>query len=274
MVRRLEILITEDSAKHLADARTVSEGYAFINFTFATTLEEAEILIERNRYDAVVTDVFFPIRKSEEPTSDSGLNLAKKVDAKGIPFVYNTSGNHHGRAYSEFLKESGKIWANHGFGTGKMIEAYPENPNAEKDTKQWNAAIDYTVLLVRSHRLGEGIARNIGSFLSFGPYGDYGELTEKMNNVLDETISIEDLCRQKNMIPLYPWSNDALKDGWEKGYVDTEKWSWNEEKDCLISLRSIKESDEKKFRETELKFRQDYVKALEFIRMTLIEYKK
>ena len=95
-IKKLEILITEDNSKHLADAREVSKEYTNINFTFVSTLNAAESLVKKNKYNAVVTDVFFPIQEGEEPTSDSGLSLAKTIDAKGIPFVYNTSGNHHG----------------------------------------------------------------------------------------------------------------------------------------------------------------------------------
>ncbi len=276
MTQKLEILITEDNVKHLANARSVSEQYVNINFTFASTLQKAENLVRQNRYDAVVTDVFFPAQEGEEPSSDSGLNFAKMVDAQGIPFVYNTSGNHHGGAYAQFLDLSRKIWNNYGFGSGKMIEAYPEDSNAEKDSKQWNAAINYAILLGRSQELDGSVREKIGSFLSFAPYGDYGTLTETIQRVRDESISPEEMCRQDNRPP-YDWSSDALRQGWKEKKIGS-KWGeeidWDKERDCFISLRATKKADEKWFSETEAGFKKDYVAALEFIRTTLAKYKK
>lgn len=276
MKQKLEILVTEDDAKHLADARSISGQYANINFTFASTLKEAECLVEQNRYDAVVTDVFFPVQEGQEPTSDSGLTLARKIDNQRVPFVYNTSGNHHGKAYSQFLDESRKIWNNNGFGTGKMIEAYPEAPNAEKDTKQWATAINYAVLLAKSQELKESIRKKIGSFLSFLPYGDYGKLTETMKKVLDSSMSPEELCRNVGKPPHF-WSSGAIHLGWKEKKIGT-KWGeeidWDKEKDCFISLRPTKEDDEKWFNETEARLKKEYVRALDFIRTTLAEYRK
>jgi CheY-like chemotaxis protein len=277
MIQKLEILVTEDNAKHLADARLASEQYANINFTFARTLQEAESLVEQNKYDTVVTDVFFPAQEGDEPSSDSGLSLAKKVDAQGTPFVYNTSGNHHGRAYSQFLDLSRKIWDNYGFGSGKMIEAYPEDSNAEKDSKQWNAAINYAILLGRSQELDESVRKKIGSFISFAPGGDYGKLTETMQRVLDESISPEEMCSRKNSKPPYSWSSDALYQGWDQEKIGSE-WGteidWDKERDCFVSFRDTKEADEKWFSETEARFKKDYVVALDFIRTILAEYRK
>ncbi len=200
---KLEILVTEDSEKHLADARSVGKGYTNINFTFARTLQEAESLVRQNRYDAVVTDVFFPVQEGGEPASDSGLSLAKIVHERGIPFVYNTSGNHHGRAYKQFLeparaisREIMKIWDNNEFGTGKMIEAYPEDSNAEKDTKQWGAAINYAILLGRSQGLSNEVRKAVGKLVKFSSYGDYGRLSGVFELILDESVSQEELERE------------------------------------------------------------------------------
>lgn len=273
--KKLEILVTEDNVKHLTDARSVSGQYVDINFTFASTLQEAESLIEEKGYDAVVTDVFFPIQEGGEPTSDAGLNLAKKVDAKNIPFVYNTSGNHHGEAYSKFLEESRKIWDNDGFGTGKMIEAYPEECEAEKDTKQWNAAIDYAILLARAKGLEEKVRDKIGSFLKFASYGDYGKLTSKIQRALDKSLSLEELGRIGDDVDRTYWSGDALEKGKEEGkeiIEEKRKVTWGGFSGAYEIIKKILDKDWS--RETETKFKQDYAKALEFIRTTLTEYRK
>src|SRR3989344_3256379 len=203
--QRLDVLVTEDNEKHLADARSVSERYTNMDFSFARTLQEAESLVERNRYDAVITDVFFPVQEGGEPTAGSGLSLARKVDEQGIPFVYNTSGNHHGRAYKQFLEparsvseEISGIWDNDRFGTGKIIEAYPEDANGEKDTKQWGAAINYVILLCRSKYLGDDSRKAVGELVKFSSYGgyDYGRLSRVFELILDKSVSQEKLERE------------------------------------------------------------------------------
>ena len=275
MVQKLEILVTEDNPKHLADARLVSDEYANISFSFASTLQEAEDLVRQNKYYAVVTDVFFPAQEGEEPTSDSGLRLAKLVDSLGIPFVYNTAGNHHGRALAQFVTESRKIWDNFGFDTGKLIEAYPRDQDSESETKQWNAAFNYAILLARAQELDEETKLRVGCFTHFGSYGDYGKLTETMQRSLDESVPIEDLCR-KQYRPYCYWTDSALEQGQEENRIST-KWKvdidWDEERDCIVFLKDTKEADEEWFRETEAKFREEYVSARDYLRDTLAEYR-
>ena len=286
-IKKLEILITEDNSKHLADAREVSKEYTNINFTFVSTLNAAESLVKKNKYNAVVTDVFFPIQEGEEPTSDSGLSLAKTIDAKGIPFVYNTSGNHHGEKYIEFLQMSRSIWNNYKFGTGKMVESYPENPDVEKDTKQWSAAINYVILLATSDGLKKCVREKVASLLSFAPYGDYGQLTEKMRNAIDESLPIEEgfkvrtqyYSKQPGSLLYLPiWTSDTIdsiltekKMEWNERDI---KFKWEEGKNKYISLRDTKDEDEKWFAETEAKHKKHYIKALKYIRSTITKYRK
>lgn len=206
MAQRLEILITEDNVKHLADAKSVSEQYVNIGFTFASTLQEAEQLVGQNKYDAGVTDVLFPAKVGDEPRSDSGLKLADMLDAKGIPFVFLTAGNHHGNTYVGFKEglearwyRRGIIGYGHNLGiliSGKVIEGYPEDQNAEKDTKQWDAAISHVILLASLRELDENVRKKFDKTLSanyifgFSWWGDYGQLTGTMQKLLDESIPL------------------------------------------------------------------------------------
>ena len=83
---------------------------------------------------------------------------------------------------------------NDGFGTGKMIEAYPEDEYTEKDHKQWGAAINYAILLGTADELDDLTKDKIGEYLGFASYGDYGKLTQRIQRVLDENNSFEYLC--------------------------------------------------------------------------------
>lgn len=185
MSNKLEILVTEDNEKHLADVKLISEQYINVNFTYASTLDEAEDLVRKNHYDVAVSDVFFPFSEGEEPNSYAGIGFGKALNKKNIPFVYNTSGNHHGFAFKGFLDERKELFSNDSqFSSGKVIEAYPKDSNAEADTKQWNAAINSSILLGKSEGLDDSVREDVGKILDFAPYGDYGKLTEKMDSVL------------------------------------------------------------------------------------------
>ncbi len=248
-MKSLELLIVEDNLKHLADAKSVCRRYRNINFTFAGTLEEAERLVSKNTYDAAVIDVFFPAKAGEEP-KNAGFDLAKIVDGKGTPFVYNTSGNHHGGKYQDFLDKSRNVWNNGGFGIGKMIEAYPQDANAEKDTKQWWAAINYAILLAKSSEMSEEIKSGIGDVLHFAPYGDYGELTKKMEAVLlKEKLELEPICgnpevnsfvkqaHQYNEAKKFIWKtlNEEYKKTSNEGYKNSYEVEKIKNKECKKS---------------------------------------
>jgi hypothetical protein len=266
ITQTLEILIIEDNEKQLADARAISSQYKNINFSYAVNFNEAERLVTEKKYDAVVTDVFFPINTGEEPTSDSALNIAKLIDSKSIPFVFNTSGNHHGCKYQKFLEKSRKIWNNCGLGIGKMIEAYPHEAHLEKDTKQWNAAINYAVLLAKSKELSEDVKGIIGELIYFTPYGDYGQLSKKFNEVLDPKNSIENLCTNSYETINLPWSRKAFYKG--TGEIKL-RGDWNRKKQSYNSRDDVENNW---FIQSELEFKEQYVETLNFIRNTLSEY--
>lgn len=279
MTRILEILVTEDNPKHLKDALELSKKYRNTHFYFASTLDEAKTLLGQRRYDAVVTDVFFPAKKGDKPSSNSGLGLAKKVHSLKIPYVFNTSGNHHGKEYSSFGGAAmgiirADVTMDNGLYTGKVIEAYPEDSEGEKDTKQWWAAINYSILLARASELEEGTREGVGSLLSFAPYGDYGELTGYMQKVLNLSNTEKDLCRcERGEVP-YRWSRDAMDLGRQKGKISWEKksWNWDKTRDCFVSNEAQKESIESWFNATEAEFKKKYVAGMNAIREILYEY--
>ena len=294
-MEHLRMLIVEDGEKHLQDARRESLNYQDIEFVYASTFDQALEAIyhvdwaregRQNGLDAAVLDVFFPYGSSckdfvvdaQEPTWRAGLDVGKELDQSGCMFVFNTSGNHHGRKYAEFQKEADAVWgrSRSGFTVAKLIEAYPKGSEDELETKQWSAAINYAILLAEGCMLDDDEVRErIGKIIDFASYGDYGQLTGIMAKVLDPRNSLEDLTRMERTKPPYPWSINALQQAWKEDFIGkTGEWDWDFDRDCFVSLRSpTKEHDEKRFRVVEAKYKRQFEDAVDFIRTTIGKYR-
>lgn len=182
----MKILVIEDTEKHLNDARTYSGTLTGCTVDFATTLAEAMALLQKNSYDGAISDVFFPAETgASAKTFENAVAISTKLVEIGVHHVFNTSGNHHGWKYREFVWKTPKAIHNddnyHFLTTGMVIEAYPEDSNADKDVKQWQAAFRYILLVQALLQLPDKGASIIevaelgGGF----PYGEYGELTER-----------------------------------------------------------------------------------------------
>ncbi|MEI6553112.1 MAG: hypothetical protein WCO09_00935 [bacterium] len=185
----INILVIEDNAKHLADARSYAAQLAGVAVDFATNLADALVLIGKKKYDAAISDVFFP--KTEGMPANSFKNAVavnEVLKNLGIHHVFNTAGNHHGAKYGDFRWKTpvgylapGKNEPDtyHFLASGMVIEAYPEDSSQEKDTKQWVAAFRYILLAHELFALPDQGASVIEACELQGfPYGEYGNLTE------------------------------------------------------------------------------------------------
>lgn len=180
----MRILVIEDTEKHLNDARRHSEELAGCTVDFATTLSEALALLQNKNYDGVISDVFFPEDSgASADTFENAITISTKLAEMGVHHVFNTAGNHHGPKFDGFLWKTPKAVHNndsyHFLTTGMIIEAYPEDSNTDKDTKQWRAAFRYILLvheLLKLEDKGESIIKD--AELRGFPYGEYGDLTE------------------------------------------------------------------------------------------------
>ncbi|MFA6424180.1 MAG: response regulator [Candidatus Magasanikbacteria bacterium] len=199
------ILVVEDNAKHLDDARAYAADLIECEVDFATTLAEAMVLLTANKYDGVISDVFFPADdQSSADTFENALALNKKLREMRIHHVFNTAGNHHGKKYDGFLHKTPElIWVPGSeypgdlfVSSGMVIEAYPHDSDGEHATKQWQAAFRYILLslaFLEMPDMGQDIVQSqehLGekSALRSFPYGDYGELTEKFWGCMDERV--------------------------------------------------------------------------------------
>jgi len=182
----MRILVIEDTEKHLNDGRQYSGQLLGCTVDFATTLAEAMELLQKNSYDGVISDVFFPAETgASTETFENAIAVSTKLVEMGVHHVFNTSGNHHGRKYEGFVWKTPKAIHNdnnyHFLTTGMIIEAYPKDSNADKDTKQWQAAFRYILLVQALLQLpdkGASIIEASADDLRGFPYGEYGGLTE------------------------------------------------------------------------------------------------
>jgi hypothetical protein len=284
MTNDISLLVVEDNPKHLADAQRETERYRGIHFNFAQTFEEAKALVDTKSPHSAIIDVFFPIERGGEPDYHSAIRLAKYVDSRMIPFVYNTAGNHHGLKYREFAKErysdeGFRVRGRSSFTTGQLIESYPEDSNGELDFKQWTAAINIAILLANMNKIGDDTKSAVGRILQYAhlnDVGDKGRLTESLEHILGNFTIME-------LGDPAPWYQNAFRQGRDEGFVgepkmDNEKgqfvWDhFRDEKGQFVSLRTTKEEDERRFREVEQKWKQEYEKGLEFIRSTIRNYR-
>ena len=78
----MKILIIEDNQKHLVDAKAVVAEMR-IEADFATTYVDAKNMMENNKYDGIVSDIFFPYA---EKTSYSlnGWNFTARFECENM----------------------------------------------------------------------------------------------------------------------------------------------------------------------------------------------
>ncbi|MBI2125197.1 hypothetical protein HYV87_02040 [Candidatus Woesearchaeota archaeon] len=178
-MKKLELLVVEDTEKHLADAREYFGRDAIkdkVSVTYATTLLEAEEKLLGTKYDGVITDLFFPTGESDEQRdrdrkSELSVKLVshvrgyeefKAVDAWAygdslppagvfvveavrkleIPYVISTDSYHHHRACEPVSKylSAHHTWVE----TGKGLPACGER-EVIGTSKDWKEA--YTIIV-------------------------------------------------------------------------------------------------------------------------------
>lgn len=258
--KQLEILVVEDNSKHLADAHEVAGTYMNIKFTYAETLVEAEAAIQQNRFDAVVTDAFFPADKSAEPEGNVAV-LAPLLLERSIPYVINTAGNHHGKRFEQLRLPD----CNRENLSGAVIEAYPEEINAEMDTKQWEAAINYATLIANADYLG---ARTIevGNLLPPSTYGEYGQFTGVFQALLERGKSPEETITKAKQLTYGGMNFEELLK--ERAY---HLLTGRRASGYVPEWIALNDSQKDELTETA---RGHYFEALELIRQTIGSYKE
>ncbi|MEX2514867.1 MAG: response regulator [Candidatus Paceibacterota bacterium] len=148
----MKILVIEDTQKHLQDAKEYVSNLVNCSVHYATTLTEAMELLEKNEYDAVISDVFFPAdSESEADTYENALTVSKKLRELDVYHVFNTSLHHHGSGFGNFFSDA-KILQD--FSLAKIIEVFP-------DVNSWNEAVNSISLVSYPFTIGVVLESNI-----------------------------------------------------------------------------------------------------------------
>ena len=78
----MKILVIEDNQKHLVDAKAVVAEMR-IEADFATTYVDAKNMMENNKYDGIVSDIFFPYaEKTSYPLK--GWSFAARFECENM----------------------------------------------------------------------------------------------------------------------------------------------------------------------------------------------
>lgn len=192
----MRILVIEDNMAHLIQAKAYAKRLKGCTVDFAVALDDAMRCLHKDRYDGVISDVFFPAKiGGSADTWENAVTISATLVEMGVHHVFNTAGNHHGTMFGGFLWKTPKAVHNgdnyHFLTTGMVIEAYPEDEETEKDTKQWQAAFRYILLVQALLQLpdkGMGIIARVPDAFHGFPYGEYGQLTARFEVCSDPFV--------------------------------------------------------------------------------------
>lgn len=131
----MKILVIEDTEKHIREAKDFFKNKQDTNLVFAKTFEDAERHLVKGQVDGVISDIFFPLRKSppwsqEEPIGVAVMILCRE---RNIPCILNTAGYHHGSRYQWICELQQELHL------PGIIDASGDS-YAEADTKNWEGA--------------------------------------------------------------------------------------------------------------------------------------
>lgn len=155
----LNILIIEDTKHHADDAEVAMQAAGFSlgtgreetgsagKYDLVDNLQSALWILEGDdHYAGIVTDIFMPDGQTREGTLiPGGVSIALRAEELGIPFVFCTSGYHHGDQY-QWIHELGirRKWP-------RMVDPLTKDDKG----KRWSKAIE-TLLRQISGRNGGG----------------------------------------------------------------------------------------------------------------------
>ena len=165
----MDILIVEDNEQHRTDAKSCLETLLRQEYRgridYARTLKEAQALLTTQKYDGIMSDVYFPVEEGD-PETMSGTEVGQYALEHSIPFVLVTDSYHHGekaQAACTWIRERG--WT-------ELVDLPKElaerNGNA-RPKKNWTGALFALVSLI------EGMQTNN---VQLGPKGITGMVNQ------------------------------------------------------------------------------------------------
>ncbi len=102
----MKILVIEDDAKHVADAKQFFASQEGIEVVYVSTMHGAIEHLMPGMVDGVISDIYFPFAPYSKYQGDTyttpepiGVSVMMICWERGIPCTLNTAGYHHGPKY-------------------------------------------------------------------------------------------------------------------------------------------------------------------------------
>lgn len=151
----MKILLVEDKHEHLKQAIAVLRENN-IEFVAAMTARDATDKLYRDgtSIDGVITDIYMPLndqRYWDHGECPCGLVVAAEAVKRNIPFVFCTSGYHHGSKFqwiSDFCGTLGGPWR------VPMVDS-GSDMYEEAKTKPWKQALERLLAIINEPKRQE-----------------------------------------------------------------------------------------------------------------------
>jgi CheY-like chemotaxis protein len=165
MERNTRVLLVEDNIDHRQDAVAALKD-AGVDFEIACNLEEALERLDHVRtlgycrLDGVLSDIFIPdCGAPGRVVVPGGVSVALRAEELGIPFIFCTSGYHHGDQFHWIcMLGRQRRWP-------EMIDRIPPSitlrkaghpPSNGNGSKNWRRAIEVLQTLIEEADSGAG----------------------------------------------------------------------------------------------------------------------
>ena len=88
------VLVIEDMPEQAQIALSILKERG-VKSLLAETYEQARMILSQVSVRAIVTDLYFPEKKGQDPNTPCGISIAIEAKMKGIPVAICSQVNHH-----------------------------------------------------------------------------------------------------------------------------------------------------------------------------------
>lgn len=130
-----KILVIEDNAKHLADAKAFFADKPEYDVEYLVNGQQAIDCLKSGgakRYTYVITDLFMPLSEGYPMEQPIGLGIFIMCKEQKVRCIINTAGYHHGQKYQWVHSLPGII----------MRDSWGGDKEAEGETKHWGKCLE------------------------------------------------------------------------------------------------------------------------------------
>jgi CheY-like chemotaxis protein len=146
----MRIFVVEDNLKHMEEATKVIEAAGHEVVSAANFFEARDRLRSYIGADGAIVDIFIPESDGDNKEADQprGLGVALMAERQNIPFVFCTSGYHHGNKYNWIC------YLGRDRGWEEIVDKIEDEDyeagryDAESPSKDWETALDTLTRLI------------------------------------------------------------------------------------------------------------------------------